>query len=252
MTVVSEIQRLQTAKSNIKSSVASKWVTIPASASLDEYSGYIDKIKCIDYSSWTTAYGLKATTSLSGYRNRWLEMCYSEINDDWTVSWIFSSCWWMASSCCDYIDMKFLAKKPWCMPQRYAQSIRIPDTSSNDKCYWIYAHKSNPDCFLINRGYCDPSYGSWGNRCCKIHYYRLWIDFSVPCMNCLSSSWWCCSLGCYWVNDCDANPPSSDYQLIWKSFDCLAACRWNKPAGLLCTTIESRDDSNYVWGAVFR
>lgn len=252
MTVASEISRLQTAKSNIKSSVASKWVTIPASAKLDEYSGYIDQIKHNDYSEWTLAYWLKATTGLSWYKNRWLDLCYSEITDDWVVSWIFPSYWWMGSSNCDYIDVKFLAKQPWCLPQWDSTSCRVLDNRSMCNWYWFYAHKTNKDCFIINRAYCYCTAWSWSNWAEKQYYYRLWIDFSVPCMSCLGASYRCCSAGSYWDKNCDANSPWDDYEFIWKSFDCLKACRWNKPAWILCTTLESQDDNRYVWGAVFR
>lgn len=45
MTVASEITRLQTAKANIKTSIENKWVTVPANATLDSYSWYIDQIE---------------------------------------------------------------------------------------------------------------------------------------------------------------------------------------------------------------
>lgn len=44
MTIASEIERLQTAKSNIKTSIEGKWVEVPSNAKLSDYSGYIDQI----------------------------------------------------------------------------------------------------------------------------------------------------------------------------------------------------------------
>ena len=44
MSIASEIQRLQTAKTNIKTSIENKGVTVPSSALLDTYSTYIDQI----------------------------------------------------------------------------------------------------------------------------------------------------------------------------------------------------------------
>lgn len=45
MTIASEITRLQWAKSDIQISIWNKWVAVPSSAKLDEYSSYIDQIQ---------------------------------------------------------------------------------------------------------------------------------------------------------------------------------------------------------------
>ena len=42
MSIASEIERLQQAKSGIKTSIENKGVTVPSSALLDTYSTYID------------------------------------------------------------------------------------------------------------------------------------------------------------------------------------------------------------------
>lgn len=58
MTIASEIERLQWAKSNIKTSIEGKWVEVPSSAKLSDYAGYIDQIEAWDwddiihYMSW--------------------------------------------------------------------------------------------------------------------------------------------------------------------------------------------------------
>lgn len=48
MTIASEITRLQWAKADIKTSIENKGVTVPSSASIDEYSWYIDQIQSWD------------------------------------------------------------------------------------------------------------------------------------------------------------------------------------------------------------
>ena len=45
MSIASEISRLQTAKADLKTSIESKGVTVPASAKLDDYSDYVDSIQ---------------------------------------------------------------------------------------------------------------------------------------------------------------------------------------------------------------
>ena len=44
MTISSEITRLQWAKSDIKTAIENKWVTVPSNITIDEYAPYIDKI----------------------------------------------------------------------------------------------------------------------------------------------------------------------------------------------------------------
>lgn len=45
MTMASEIERLQEAKADIKTSIEWKWVSVPSSAKLDTYDSYIDQIQ---------------------------------------------------------------------------------------------------------------------------------------------------------------------------------------------------------------
>lgn len=45
MTIASEITRLQTAKTNIKTSIENKWVTVPDTAKYSNFSTYIDQIE---------------------------------------------------------------------------------------------------------------------------------------------------------------------------------------------------------------
>lgn len=45
MTIASEITRLQWAKASAKASIENKWVTVPASASVEDYHTYIDLIQ---------------------------------------------------------------------------------------------------------------------------------------------------------------------------------------------------------------
>ena len=57
MTIASEITRLQWAKSDIKTSIENKGVTVPSDAKLDDYSGYVDQIQQGDW--WILAGGLR-------------------------------------------------------------------------------------------------------------------------------------------------------------------------------------------------
>lgn len=55
MTIASEIQRLQWAKSDMQTSIWNKWVVVPNTAKLDEYAWYIDQIQQ-GSSSWLLYY----------------------------------------------------------------------------------------------------------------------------------------------------------------------------------------------------
>ena len=246
MSIASEIQRLQQAKASIKTSVWTKWVTIPNNIKLDSYGTYIDRIIAADYSCWTLAYWLESSVWLNWYWNWWLCLQYSEPTDQWAIAAIFTTRWRMSSSNCDYRDFYFLNKKPWCAPVWSSVSCRLVDNYATT-ILCAYAHKTNKDCFLIKYIYCNRDYWSWTTWYWDYPYYTLWIDFSVPCATCIWSwSWHHCA---YWNSD--NNPPWDDYVLIsWISW--LQSCRWSRPATILCTKIVSSDRNNYVWAAVFK
>lgn len=65
MTIASEIERLQWAKSNIKTSIEGKWVEVPSNAKLSDYSGYIDQIPTWWASSyhWVKLYNNRVTNN---------------------------------------------------------------------------------------------------------------------------------------------------------------------------------------------
>ena len=56
MTVASEIQRLQWAKADIKTAIENKWITVPSSATLDEYHNYVDQIITWWWIGWLKLY----------------------------------------------------------------------------------------------------------------------------------------------------------------------------------------------------
>lgn len=58
MTIASEITRLQWAKADIKTSIENKWVTVPSSAKLDDYSSYVDQI--VQWWTWMSGIQLRS------------------------------------------------------------------------------------------------------------------------------------------------------------------------------------------------
>lgn len=54
MSIASEISRLQQAKADIKTAIENKGVTVPSSATLDAYDGYIDDIPSGGGGNWET------------------------------------------------------------------------------------------------------------------------------------------------------------------------------------------------------
>lgn len=56
MSIASEITRLQQAKADIKTAIENKGVTVPSSATLDAYDGYIDDIPSGGGGNWESAY----------------------------------------------------------------------------------------------------------------------------------------------------------------------------------------------------
>lgn len=75
MSIATEIQRLQTAKQNIKTAIEEKGVTVPSSATIDSYSGYIENIQGGD--------GIKLPNHLSALTlNDWGQIEKISIKDD--------------------------------------------------------------------------------------------------------------------------------------------------------------------------
>ena len=99
MTIASEISRLQTAKSNIKSSIEGKWVTVPNDAKLDSYPTYINQIM-----GWWVFSGVKL------YNNEvtWYD---ARPNCWWVIS--FEE-WWNLYWCCWAIQEKWSSNDAYC------------------------------------------------------------------------------------------------------------------------------------------
>lgn len=144
MTVASEISRLQTAKSNIKSSVASKWVTIPASAKLDEYSGYIDQIKTIDDTpagiTWSQVYWwIYSVWSRQDIGS--LNWCVSYATDGLVLIWYMWS--WQTYDNYDQKDIHFLRWKKWETARKWTSLDMWTWTSYSFYNEWTYITKEN-------------------------------------------------------------------------------------------------------------
>lgn len=252
MTVASEITRLQDAKSCIRNSIQNKGVTVWPSLTIDQYPACIDKIKTTDYSVGTIAYWLKATRSMNGTRSSWLWTMYSEISDDWVVSSLFYNDWWLLSSNCDVRGVDFLVKCPWCNPTW--TSIWVHNVGDSRSTSWLRIYWSDTDnsCFLVKRIYCCVGYMSswscWNDTC---YYDTIWVNRDCHCARCIGSWTWCTTWACCGSKNCDNNPPGEWYTYLGTSANVMCCCR-QRPAGILCTTLESQCDGNYIGAAVFR
>lgn len=65
MTIASEIERLQSAKDNIRNAIWGKWITVPSDKTLDQYPPYIDQISesATGIVTWLTTYPKRAINS---------------------------------------------------------------------------------------------------------------------------------------------------------------------------------------------
>lgn len=109
MTVASEIERIELAKSDIKYSIENKWVTVPSSVKIDLYHNYIDQISASAswLATWITTYakvlaswvqyGIQRWPFLSWDDNNWLYwLCtYAELPSGSESYWVtfFSKVW---------------------------------------------------------------------------------------------------------------------------------------------------------------
>lgn len=89
MTIASEITRLQWAKATARTSIINKWVSVPASASVEDYHTYIDQIQ--QWNPFTTTMPIRYILDIDGTRE-WradIECKTSFVYGDymfWTVS----------------------------------------------------------------------------------------------------------------------------------------------------------------------
>lgn len=84
MTIASEITRLQWAKTDIKSSIEWKWVSVPSDAKLDTYNTYIDQIKAWIW--WLEVFIPETLTILNAIRNTNASPWMRESIYDWFSS----------------------------------------------------------------------------------------------------------------------------------------------------------------------
>lgn len=190
MTIASEITRLQTAKSDARTSIINKWVDVPASAKLDTYHDYIDLIQ-----QW---WGLSDFSWVRLYNNfvsskNWTPVIWEEISweDNWSYYWCLTCSieWSSADSLWFYVyryrriagttwDFWYnIYQIWWDTSPRIYQWPRSTSFWEKDGVMKIIFFKYNrstssdndKDCYEVNRTYwtdaiSDNFLGSWTTR----------------------------------------------------------------------------------------
>lgn len=138
MTIASEIQRLQTAKANIKASIEGKDVTVPSNATLDEYSEYIDEISVGKwYIIWWVMQWTVITTGQWGWNNYWWTIwtAMSVIQKDWNL---FGVAAWRhyTSSSNDWVCYWTFGKQPNQAFYWWSTPLIVSSTDSYDEYAW--------------------------------------------------------------------------------------------------------------------
>lgn len=140
MTIASEIERLQEAKADIKSSIEWKWVSVPSSAKLDVYSEYIDQINTWD-------------AFMDSLRLAWYVVSWKDAKP--AIIWFISWKEWNVYYWCSLIWLR-----PWDVSDTYVDLVWIKKTSWSDVVYsvnekalwgksifsiprWVYFYKKN-------------------------------------------------------------------------------------------------------------
>ena len=102
MSIASEITRLQTAKSDLATSIANKGVTVPASATLDDYAALVDSIQTggggsilpydaeIEYLQSTGTQWIDTGVTVGGTNNIIVELKVAQTVDTTAVSFYFT------------------------------------------------------------------------------------------------------------------------------------------------------------------
>lgn len=152
MTIASEITRLQWAKADIKTSIENKGVTVPSSASIDEYSWYIDQIQSWDvppmsitwpqvywgiYVAWTNGqdtYGLDNT-------------CVSYCTDSIVLIWYMWN--WETYDNYDHKDIHFVRWKAWVSGYKEGRTTIGDSYSQSFNAGDLYLTKESDDSYLF-------------------------------------------------------------------------------------------------------
>lgn len=102
MSIASEITRLQTAKSDLATSIANKGVTVPASATLDDYAALVDSIQTgeggsslpydaeVEYLESTGTQWIDTGVTVGGTNNIIVELKVAQTVDTTAVSFYFA------------------------------------------------------------------------------------------------------------------------------------------------------------------
>lgn len=155
MVVADNIQRIQTAKSDIRTSIINKWVDVPSNAKIDEYSLYIDQITSWWDPRWkfllSTILRTGIVTSISSSDRVyffWYEITYADndimilcrprIYDDYSSSWhstysVYVDCWAL-----DWTTLDFNRWSAW----HWSFWINWSLSAKSFKCYrdWNQVH----------------------------------------------------------------------------------------------------------------
>lgn len=94
MTIASEITRLQWAKATARTSIENKWVTVPVSASVEDYHTYIDQIQ-----QWVPTADYNTVVSVG----KWASIWYPHVN--YTEK---TFCFWWSSFLCKIGNYLFM------------------------------------------------------------------------------------------------------------------------------------------------
>lgn len=114
MTIASEISRLQWAKSDIKTAIQNRWVTIPASTKLDGFSTYIWQIPSVTSLATWTFLPLFYYSNSSKEKIDWASQCF--LAKVWWYYVAFGRFWsldYSPSRYSPYINLTFYYKQEW-------------------------------------------------------------------------------------------------------------------------------------------
>jgi len=192
MTIASEIERLQEAKADIKSSIEWKWVSVPSSAKLDTYDTYIDQIQQWD----------------GGILTKWIKLYPFHLNTYWIPAtwWIYSWFDWNV-----YYGLNF-----------YSYYISRDD----EYYYWVLAYKKDLNWDITYRNSDAQLYGSYNGDMLYSYFYKKWNEircYTVTRNNAYPSEYW----GYAWIwYTWNYNSNTITQSWSWRSPDYTPENRW--------------------------
>lgn len=178
MTIASEIQRLQTAKANIKAAIEGKNVSVPSTAKLSDMATYINQIDAwrIPWIIWSSPMRTQVKTVWSN-QERYHMLWYASYSI-WDYLFIVACYSWLTSNNYDQYVISVFRRKKWTSDYDETSTGISNSWLEDHSCQWI---KITTSWNTITFETCTKRPTAWNNE----YYWHHTQTYSTS-----NDTWW--------------------------------------------------------------